>query len=131
MNLIEAFQERAAYHREAWMTDEHWFLACFVARVMGGFHHIIGGAFRPAGRGIRIVLLTGGFATFDSDRLTALVFAAHDHAVRVELCTGAPNRVGLMLHRREREGSLYNRHPTLDEAVSKWRERNPQDSDHD
>ncbi len=115
----------AKYYREAWMSDDHWFLCCFVARHVGGFHHVTG-KFKQAGYGIRVALLNNGFSTVDRNGLTELVFAAHDAAVRVDLCSnGGPYRIGLMLHRRTREGKINQAHPTLEAAVLKWRVFNP------
>ncbi len=119
----------ATYHRQVWMTDDQWALARFVARIMGGFHHVCG-KFKPAGYGIRIVLLNDGFSTIDRNRLTELVFAAHDEAIRVDLVNGSPGRVGLMLHKRKRVGSNWDAHPTLEDAVARWRSRNPEEAGH-
>lgn len=65
--------------------------------------------------------LRGSLSTFDFDDLTRLVFLAHDYAMRVEI---DPRRNGiykLLFHRRVREGSLYQRHPTIEQAVNTWR----------
>ena len=118
--------EPAKYHRETWMTDDQWYLALFVATLVGGFHHVTG-KFKAAGRGIRVSLLDGGFATVDRDILTRTVFLAHDKSVRVSLCNGGPQRVGLMLHRRLRGGSTIDSHPTLEDAVALWRSSRPID----
>jgi len=67
---------------------------------------------------------TGRTSTFDFDTLTRLVFAAHDWCVRVELDDSSPRMVKLRLHpRRARRGETYARHPTLREAVDKWRDQ--------
>ena len=65
--------------------------------------------------------LYGGMATFDSASLTRLVFLAHDYAIRIEI-NGARNGIlKLLFHRRDRDGDLYHRHPTLEDAVKQWR----------
>lgn len=64
-------------------------------------------------------------STYDFDELTRLVFLAHDMCIRVEIRNHGPNRLKLMFHPRKREGNIAERHPTLEQAVAKWRERNP------
>lgn len=65
-------------------------------------------------------------ASFDWGNLTALVFLAHDLAIRVEVDSCNMQCVEIMLHPRTRQrGDGFARHPTLDEAVAAWRSRNP------
>jgi hypothetical protein len=57
-------------------------------------------------------------STFDSNRLTELVIAAHDQCVRVTVGPSGPKRVKIqMWPRKGREGKLYNRHPTIEQAI--------------
>ena len=61
-------------------------------------------------------------ATFDADRLTRLVFSCHDWCVRAEFNASGPKRVKVRLHPRSaRTGGGFERHPTLSQAVEKWR----------
>jgi hypothetical protein len=65
----------------------------------------------------------GDLATWDFDTLTRLVFLAHDLCIRVSIVGGFRHEVKLLLHPREaREGQMYERHPTLEQAVKAWRE---------
>lgn len=115
----------AEYHREAWMSDDQWECAKLFARLVGGFHHVVG-TFKPAGYGIRVSDYASSYATFDFDRLTALVFMAHDACIRVQLSGSSPHRIGLMLHRRhKRQGCIGEHHPTIEAALERWRQRNP------
>ena len=75
-------------------------------------------------------ILRSRLATFDFDGLTALVFAAHDRCVRIELGNGGPGRIKIIAHRRIRRADLApgdwatpKIHPTLEEAVESWRSR--------
>lgn len=77
---------------------------------------------------IELSVPTSGLATFDLDRLTRLVFLAHDRAIRIELCGSAPRLVKLQFHRRNgREGRLSERHPSVEQALAQHRERYPED----
>lgn len=68
----------------------------------------------------------GTLSTFDYSNLTALVFLAHDYAVRIELQAAAPNYMLLRFHPRKRHGEFFERHPTIEEAVDFWRRRSPE-----
>ena len=60
-------------------------------------------------------------STFDYDTLTRLVIGAHDYAIRVELNNGGPQAIKLMLHPRQREGIICQRHPTIEAAIQSFR----------
>lgn len=65
-------------------------------------------------------VVPGGMATFDFDTLTLLVLAAHDHCVRVEL-SGKGRDILIQLHpRKGTEGSMFDRHPTIEEALKHY-----------
>lgn len=64
------------------------------------------------------VPIFGSLATFDGDQLTRLVIAAHDECVRV--CVSPHSRLYLLLQfhpRAGREGRLFQRHPTMADAM--------------
>lgn len=69
------------------------------------------------------IRLSNDWSTFDSDNLTALVVAAHDLALRVTLSPCNPHYLELMFHERQREGSIYARHPTIEDATQRIRAR--------
>ena len=102
-------------HRKEWMTDDQWHCWQMLARVRKGFHHINGNP-RPWGTGIK-VSVPDGWSTFDFDQLTRLVVACHQWCVRVEVVASSPRRLGLCLWKRKREGLMYQRHPTIYDAV--------------
>jgi hypothetical protein len=68
---------------------------------------------------------SGQLATYDFSGLTALVFLAHDHCIRLDVqpCNGT--HVKLVFHPRQRSGSMPQRHPGLEDAVTEWRKRHP------
>ena len=62
------------------------------------------------------------WSTVDFNTLTRLVFLAHHMAIRVELVPVANGYMRVLFHQRNRDGDLYHRHPTLDEAVATFKE---------
>ncbi len=65
----------------------------------------------------------GELATWDGNRLTALVVAGHDQGVRVSV-SARGMRLEVMLHpRRCRAGRIAHRHPTLEDAIARYGER--------
>lgn len=73
----------------------------------------------------------GALATFDFDDLTRLVFLAHDLCIRVSIEPCNPKHLRLMFHpRRERDGGMSIRHPTIETALERWRENNPAAAPH-
>jgi|TARA_R100000084_G_scaffold97923_2_gene51972 hypothetical protein len=74
------------------------------------------------GRWVRFRIPGHGIATYDSDGLTALVIGAHDMCIRVELSACSPTHIEILMHQRDRrEGRLYQRHPTIEEAIQQRR----------
>lgn len=67
---------------------------------------------------IVVILRYETLSTFDNSLLTRLVFLAHHLALRVEVTAAAPNLLRLTFHQRRREGRIFERHPSLQEAVA-------------
>lgn len=68
----------------------------------------------------------GGLATHDFDTLTRLVFLAHDHCIRVGIGPVNQQMLEFMFHPRDcRHGTLPKRHPTIEDALSSWRNTHP------
>lgn len=70
---------------------------------------------------IKISIGNTDWATTDFDYLTRLVFLAHHRAIRVEMSAGNFTNIHLIFHQRSRKGSIPWKHPTLDEAVEKFK----------
>lgn len=65
-------------------------------------------------------------STYDFDAMTRLVFMAHDRCVRVEVSHVNMAYLRIVIHpRAPGPGSMYDVHPTLDQAVASWREHHP------
>lgn len=89
-----------------------------LARAYLGIHHVpFWSRRKPSGNHGVNVTIYDGISTFDYDTLTRLVVAAHDEAVRVEICSGGPRQLVLHLHPRQREGDITERHAAIEEAV--------------
>lgn len=61
----------------------------------------------------------GSLATYDDDRLTLLVLAAHKYGVRAEVTNHGMRGVKILVHpRKARTGRMYERHPTIEEVLN-------------
>lgn len=60
-------------------------------------------------------------STFDFNDLTRLVLLAHDRCVRVAVEPLNCKYVRIAIWKREREGSMYERHPTIEQAIEAFR----------
>ena len=81
-----------------------------------GEHHFPG-KMKPYGLGWSMSHF-GPMATFDADDLTRLVLLAHARCVRVQVEQGGPNRLRIAIWKRGREGCMYERHPTIEQAIA-------------
>ena len=94
----------------------------FFAQFYRGAHHIPGFEPKPFGEGWMIKHDRGDMATYDFDQLTRLVLLAHYKCYRVSVMPNSSNSVKICVWKREREGSLYQRHPTIEQAIEKFSE---------
>jgi hypothetical protein len=73
---------------------------------------------------VRFVLFNPRLATFDGDGLTKLVILAHELMIRIEIQTVNFNYMAIAMHKRKtREGSISERHPTIETAIESCRKR--------
>lgn len=71
----------------------------------------------------------GDCSTFNFDFMTRLVFLAHDRCVRAKISQGGPRAIRIAIWQRAgREGSMFQRHPTIDQALASWRQRHPEET---
>ena len=74
------------------------------------------------GRGVRFVLHRPSLATFDGAGLTRLVIGAHEECIRVEIDPVSFRYLAICMWPREgREGEVWFRHPTIEQAVELYR----------
>jgi len=69
-----------------------------------------------------VIRIRDSLSTYDFGRLTLLVIACHEFAVRVEVRGRAKNFLELMFHERRKNGHVHERHPTIEQAVASYRE---------
>ena len=81
-----------------------------------GEHHFPS-EIKECGHGWSMIHKYGGFATFDYSNLTKLVLMAHRYCVRVELDTYGVNKMKISIWKRKPEGSISERHPTIEQAI--------------
>lgn len=93
----------------------------FFAAFYGGNHHIPGFKVKPYGRGWCVNHDRGCLSTFDFSELTTLVFMAHQKCIRVEVSAIRTNILRIALHKRKREGSMSERHPTIEKVIDLYK----------
>jgi len=59
--------------------------------------------------------------TYDFDRLTKLVVMAHDRCIRAEILPFGGRQFKVTLFKRQREGSMSEKHSTIEEAITRVR----------
>lgn len=98
----------------------------FFSAFYGGEHHIPAGkhtgsiGVKAWGVGWTVTDDSGSLASFDFDGLTRLVLAAHDQCIRVEV-SPAGKALRIAIWRRQREGAMSSRHPTIEQAIEMHR----------
>lgn len=92
----------------------------FFADFFGGDHHFPGPV-KEFGNGWCISGLLGDLGTYDFNQLTRFVIACHDKCYRGSVMAAGPNKLKLAIWKRQREGSMSKRHPTIEQAIEKYR----------
>jgi len=96
----------------------------FFGRLFDGLHHCP--SIRPFGGGW-CVNHYGDLSTYDFDGLSRLVFLAHDMCMRASVLSSGPRMVKVAVWKRDRRnGSFSEKHPRIETALAKWREKNPE-----
>ena len=67
------------------------------------------------------------FATYDFRDLTRFVLLCHEARIRGEIAPSSRQYLRVMLHERKADGGVSREHPSLDEALARWREEFPVD----
>lgn len=89
----------------------------FLSQVYFGKHHIPDrGKLERWGYGWKYKD-SSTYATFDFDKLTRLVLLAHKYAIRVQIFPCNMQYLNISIHKREREGQITERHPTIHQAI--------------
>lgn len=91
----------------------------FFGKIYPGEHNIPG-ELKQYGSGWSVIH-RGDIATYDFNMLTKLVVFAHDMCIRASIVPAGPQAVKICVHRRQREGSMVERHPELDEHIDSIR----------
>jgi hypothetical protein len=102
----------------------------FFGALFYGEHHIPGEV-KECGSGWQISSNYTTLATYDYSDLTRLVLLAHDRAIRAEVQSKGMNRLIIKIHKREREGDMTRRHPTIEDQIKTIRESNYFNYHHD
>lgn len=115
----------AQYDTQSWMQNNKLAYSPFgllVAQMLGD---LLGGIYHMDTKEVRRIDWANTkyievrwdreLATFDGDLLTRLVFLAHKHCVRISISPRSNQYLTMMFHPRNREGGMWERHPTIDE----------------
>lgn len=92
----------------------------FFSEFYQGEHHIPGKV-KPFGDGWVVNHDRGGMSTYDFNQLTKLVLMAHDKCIRVEIIPCSPRHLKIAIWQRQREGSMSQRHPTIETAIENFK----------
>jgi hypothetical protein len=93
----------------------------FFSQFYLGEHHIPKSGIKSFGEGW-YVNHYGELSTFDFDNLTRLVFLAHDMCFRISVMNSGPGMIKIVIWKRDgREGKIWQRHPTIETALTGWR----------
>ena len=69
----------------------------------------------------------GHLSTYDTDNLTRLILLAHREAIRVEITPRSNRYLTMRFHRRKHDPDgrleIYERHPTIDQAIAYYERR--------
>lgn len=93
----------------------------FFSEFYYGEHHIPKHQVFEFGYGWMVRHDRGDLSTFDYNQLTRLVIMAHDKCIRVSIMPLSKAALQICIWKREREGSMSERHPTLEQAIEKFR----------
>lgn len=93
----------------------------FFAEFYGGKHHFPKGGVKEWGYGWCVNHDQGDLATYDYNALTRLVLMGHDKCIRVSIQPHAFKTLRIVIHKREREGGMSSRHPTIEQAIETFR----------
>jgi len=92
----------------------------------GGIYHVNHSALKRVdwahGECIRLTIDDSRMSTFDCADLTKLVVLAHDRCIRVEIQAAAHGFLWLVFSPRNRNGTMYERHPTLEDHIALLRD---------
>lgn len=88
----------------------------FFSEFYRGEHHFPA-KMKPYGEGWSMSHF-GSMATYDDNDLTRLVLLAHAKCIRVQIEQGGPNRLKIEIWKRERDGPMYARHPTIEQVLA-------------
>lgn len=90
-------------------------VSCLIEMVFGGEHRLA----KRTEHATHVELVPHGtLATYDDDRLTWLVLAAHKYGVRAEVTNNGMRGLKILLHNRKaRTGRMFERHPTIEDVL--------------
>jgi len=93
----------------------------FFAEFYGGEHHIPNYKVKDISNGgFEVYHDRGSISTYDYSELTRLVFMAHEKCIRVGIGAKKNGVLFINIFKRQREGDMILKHPTLEEALENY-----------
>ena len=89
----------------------------FIDYVFGGRHHTHSVELKDGV--LYIIKFWDNLATWDDNKLTKIVVAAHDLGLRVDAQPNGMRGMRLMIHNRAQRESIVRGHPTLEQHLEK------------
>lgn len=96
----------------------------FFSEFYNGEHHIPNLIKKFGYSGYSVIHDNGDLATYDFNQLTRLVFMAHEKCIRVSISGYSSRKIRIAIWKRERTGGMSKIHPTIEEALEKFRTNN-------
>lgn len=99
-------------------------VADILGQVFLGLYHIDRQVYKVDWTELRCIEINlhSNFSTYDFNVLTRLVVLCHDRAMRLEISPCNMQFIKFRFHQRKREGSIFDRHPTIEQAIIDIRE---------
>jgi hypothetical protein len=110
-----------------WLNADQRECFDFLCDIHGGANHMFGKIQASGEQGLFINSKASHYmSTFDYSNLTKAVVIAHDRMIRFQIEPSGPRMLKFTAHKRHlREGRMYERHPTMEEAISNIRKQYP------
>jgi len=118
--MIEEARPHMKHHGKGEWSDNQLLASFALARIKGGYHHLV--KIKECGSGVETSIY-GTISTFDFTDMTDAVLIAHQMGVRLEVKSSGPRMLKIMAHVRvssdDKDLGSHQRHPTIDGLIDR------------